>query len=142
MISPTVGVMKPSSSIASVVLPLPDSPATVRMVGSSSLRVSEKSRNATVACVLITPRWYTFEIFLSSSRLAMLDALRTVEVARHLPAARQRHFLGTRRALQLLLAVGAARMESASRRQPQQRGRETRNALEHALVLEVRQARD
>jgi hypothetical protein len=56
MICPVVGVMKPSSSMARVVLPLPLSPATVRIVGSSSRRVSENSRRATVACALIRPR--------------------------------------------------------------------------------------
>jgi hypothetical protein len=56
MIRPVDGAMKPSSSMASVVLPLPLSPATVRMVGSSSFSVSEMSRSATVVCALTSPR--------------------------------------------------------------------------------------
>jgi hypothetical protein len=56
MIWPVVGAMKPRSNMASVVLPLPLSPATVMIVGSSSRSVNERSCSAMFDWALITPR--------------------------------------------------------------------------------------
>jgi hypothetical protein len=49
-------VINPSSNIASVVLPLPLSPATVIIVGSSSFSFSDTSFSAVVYVFASTPR--------------------------------------------------------------------------------------
>jgi len=55
-ISPEVGSMKPNSSIANVVLPLPLSPATVIIVGCSVSSLSETLFNAVVETLESNPR--------------------------------------------------------------------------------------
>src|SRR3954470_15546801 len=66
-IEPSVGCVIPKSRRASVVLPLPLSPATAVIIGFSSLRVSDILSTATVWLLLIIPLPKTFDTFCASN---------------------------------------------------------------------------
>src|SRR6266487_1921781 len=132
--------MKPSSSIASVVLPLPLSPATVRIVGSSSFSFRDMFFRAVVDVFDNRPREYTFVTFLNSSSSAIVTPFR-IKIALHTPPARQ-HLKIRTYGFANLHHMRATGMECAAAWQPQQGRREAGDTPKHTFVGQVGQTAD